>query len=63
LVAVYDVFGRAVREWRFGPTKQGELVVSWNGTDALGRLLPYGCYFARVEFGGDVATTKVFFVE
>jgi hypothetical protein len=33
--------------------------LTWDGTDALGRLLPRGVYFYRVEGGGQEASGKL----
>ncbi len=37
----------------------GRHVASWDGRDATGVLLRSGVYFGRLEFGGEVQTTKL----
>jgi len=48
-VAVYDVTGRRVRNWRSAsaPSALGVLAVEWDGTDRAGRRLPAGIYFVK----------------
>jgi DNA-binding beta-propeller fold protein YncE len=46
---IYDAGGRLVRHFDLGSSIQDpESVVSWDGRDSAGRLLPAGVYFIRV---------------
>jgi hypothetical protein len=46
---VHDVAGRLVRVLHDGPLPSGAAGVSWDGRDHLGREVPAGVYFVRVE--------------
>ena len=54
---VYDVSGRLVDVLVDGEIAQpGRNEVVWRGRDELGRQLPAGTYFYRLEAGGYVET-------
>ena len=55
-IAIHDVTGRLLRELR---PPEGARTVSWEGTDAAGRLLPAGVYFLRLDDVAGSATTRV----
>jgi hypothetical protein len=50
-LAVYDVLGRQVQSLIREVMPAGSRVVSWNGSDAGGRPVPPGIYFARLQAG------------
>jgi hypothetical protein len=50
-VAVYNVLGQKVRTLVSGERDAGEHIVSWDGTDRAGKVLPSGVYFCRIEAG------------
>jgi len=50
LLMIYDVAGRLVRQWDYETMRQSDCVV-WDGTDNVGRRLPSGIYFVRLEAG------------
>ncbi|MBD3337111.1 MAG: glucose dehydrogenase [Candidatus Eisenbacteria bacterium] len=50
-VAILDVAGRTVKRLRAIDGRDGALVLSWNGTDASGSLVPAGVYFVRAAAG------------
>ncbi len=56
-LAVYDISGRRVATLVDGRVGPGEHKVVWDGTDASGRAVASGVYFARLESGAarDVA--------
>jgi len=56
-LSVYDVNGRLVQ--RLGSNLAGSGCVSWNLTDASGRAVRAGTYFARLASGGGGAVTKL----
>jgi M6 family metalloprotease-like protein len=56
---VYDVAGRLVRTLVDGSLPAGPNTVSWNGTDASGRHLSSGVYFARLSTGGESVLSKM----
>jgi hypothetical protein len=58
-LAVYDPRGRLVRVLQHAPVPAESGYFMWDGTDAAGRRVASGMYFARLEWGGDRATTKV----
>jgi len=47
-VEVYDLNGRCLVGLRSSPGPAGDLLVEWDGRDALGRDLPPGVYLARL---------------
>lgn len=50
-LAIYDVRGRQVQSLVREVMPAGSRVVSWNGSDAGGRPVPPGIYFARLQAG------------
>lgn len=56
---VYDVAGRRVRELVKGRVKAGIHRLEWNRKSDMGRLLPSGVYFIRLEAEGRRAVRKV----
>ncbi len=48
-LSVYDLRGRLVRELARGRLPAGDHDVRWDGRDRLGRALPSGVYFYRLE--------------
>jgi len=47
---IYDAAGRLVRQWDYQTMRQSDCVV-WDGKDNVGRRLPSGIYFVRLEAG------------
>lgn len=58
-LAVYDVAGHVVRTLADGHLDAGEHSVDWDGRDSNGRALASGSYFARLEAGGSVRSTRM----
>ena len=61
-VGLYDVAGRLVVELRSGPLPAGVSRLRWKGTDATGRPVASGVYFARLSHEGRSETVKVLVV-
>lgn len=59
LLAIYDLRGRLVRTLAEGSIPAGNHEVTWTGTDALGRPVARGLYFAVLESGGERRVRKV----
>ena len=59
-VHIYDVTGRLVRSLSQPyPKKNGDIHFIWEGDDNLGRRVPSGVYFIRLEFDTHSKTYKV----
>ena len=58
-LAIYDVSGRRVASVVNQVLPSGWRTVEWDGRDALGRPVPSGTYFARLESGGQVRVGKI----
>ncbi len=58
-LAVVDVSGRLVRTLVDGRIEAGRHQLSWDGTDAAGRPVPSGIYFARFESAEGSRSHKV----
>jgi len=50
-VLLFDPSGRRVRELLSGAAVAGETILSWDGRDELGQLVPSGVYFYRLRTG------------
>lgn len=61
-VEVYDAAGHRVSVRDFPRAGAGHVVVSIDGHDSHGGLLPNGVYFARIEAGGSRVTRKLVLV-
>jgi hypothetical protein len=59
---IYSVSGRLVATVYDGHLPAGGETVVWNGVDATGRPIASGVYFARVESGSEVLTSKVVYI-
>ncbi len=62
-LALYDLTGRRVRDLVDGVLPVGSHELAWDRRDAVGRLVPPGVYFARLESGGETATHRVCVLE
>ena len=62
-LAIHDTRGRLVTVLSDEHLSAGEYTVSWNGTDAGGRRLGSGVYFARLVADGTAQTSKVVLVK
>ena len=58
-IALYDIAGRQVRSLVNGKVKAGNHTVSFDRRDDMGRLLPSGTYFIRMESEGYRAVRKL----
>jgi subtilisin family serine protease len=58
-VCVYDARGRLVAELAGGPIGRGRHTVTWDGSDATGRPVASGVYFARLQVDGRAKTGKI----
>jgi hypothetical protein len=56
MLSVSDVQGRVIRSFEIRPTATG---VEWDGTDAAGRRVDAGLYFARLVARDRVAMTRI----
>jgi hypothetical protein len=56
---IFDAAGRLVASLVEDQRPKGLHIARWNGTDARGRALPPGIYFARLASGDDVLVEKI----
>ncbi len=56
---LFDPTGRLVRTLESGERKPGRYVAVWDGTDAKGRSVATGLYFARLRAAGQQLTRKL----
>ena len=49
IITVHDLTGRAVRQLRELPGLGGDYRILWDGTDAVGDVVPPGLYICRIE--------------
>lgn len=61
-LSIHDANGRAVRVVADGVLAAGAHQLSWGGSDAAGRLVPTGVYFARLDTAGGTRSLKLFIV-
>ena len=57
-LAVYGVGGRLVRKLFAGRTAGETSVVTWNGRDDRGALVPAGVYFVALRLDGNPQRTE-----
>ena len=55
---IYDATGRMVRQWDYSTIGLSDHVI-WDGTDNMGRKLPQGVYFVKLESSRIKAIKKV----
>jgi hypothetical protein len=58
-LSVYDVAGRVVRTLESGSRGPGLHEVRWDGRNDAGLRVAAGTYFAALDAGGELATTKM----
>ena len=62
-LCIYDISGRLIKTlFRAQGIKSETKVISWDGRDDKGNLLPSGVYFIRLEAGGITKTEKVILI-
>jgi carboxypeptidase T len=57
-LAIYDLSGRLVRRLENGTLPAGRSILSWDGRDRAGRSSASGVYFARLQAGREVLTSR-----
>jgi PKD repeat protein len=60
---IYNILGQEVRALVSGVQASGAYLVTWDGTDAFGRLVSSGVYFSRLTAGPNVAVRKMVFTK
>jgi hypothetical protein len=55
---ICDASGREVKRWRSSQQSPGRHEIAWDGTDKLGRRLPGGIYFVRLQVGAGQTQTR-----
>lgn len=58
-LTLYDLTGRTVRQLIAAPLAAGLHRAVWDGASATGMPLPSGVYWARLEVGGAIRSTKL----
>jgi hypothetical protein len=58
-ISIFDVSGRLVRTLLDEPKDPGRHVVTWNGRDHSGSVVPSGVYFYQIDAGDYTATKKM----
>lgn len=61
-LSVYDLAGREVASLAQGRFAAGEHVITWEGTDRAGKLLPSGAYMYRLKTGSEALVRKLVLV-
>jgi hypothetical protein len=61
-LGIYDVAGQRVASLVKGVEAAGWHTAEWNATDARGRRLRAGVYYARIEAGGEMRAAKLVLV-
>jgi flagellar hook assembly protein FlgD len=61
-LSVFDLAGREVATLADGHFAAGEHVLSWNGHDKAGNLLPSGAYMYRLKSAGETQIQKLVFI-
>jgi hypothetical protein len=61
-LTIYDLAGRRVKTLLNGPQSAGLRIITWDGRDDRGRLLPMSLYLVRFEADGVVGARKVYLV-
>jgi glucuronoarabinoxylan endo-1,4-beta-xylanase len=60
-ITIYDILGRAVRNFNVGQQSIGLHRVLWNGRGELGERVASGVYFYRLDAGGESRVRKLIF--
>jgi hypothetical protein len=61
-LTIHDLLGRTVRTLAAGTLPAGEHRLVWDGTDAAGRPLASGVYFARLQTAGHLESRRLLLV-
>lgn len=61
-LAIYTLAGRQVTSLVSGAVSAGDHSIIWNGRDGVGRTMPSGTYFARLETGSMTRSQKVMLI-
>ena len=58
-IEIYNISGQKVLTLFEGSIPAGQHQITWNGTDARGRIVPTGVYLYRLKAGGFVSSRKM----
>jgi len=58
-LAIYNLLGQEVKQLASAQFAAGEQVVTWNGTNNDGAIVPSGVYFYRLKAGDSVENMKM----
>lgn len=58
-VDIYDVRGRLQFQLENGALPVGRHRIQWDGKDRMGRAVPPGVYFTKIQVGGEVSDQKI----
>jgi len=59
ILKLYDITGRTIRTLVDGPADAGKHIVSWDGTDDVGKPVPSGIYFYQLKSGENNGIKKL----
>jgi hypothetical protein len=62
-LAIYDILGRRVRTLIEGVTSHGVHEITWDGADDMGKVVPTGIYFYKLQAGTQSETKKLIFIQ
>ena len=62
-LAIYNILGKVVREYKTIYTEMGHHHVTWDGTDFYGMLVPTGVYFYRLQVGAQIAYRRMMMIK
>jgi len=60
---IYDGVGRLVKILISETHEPGYYTITWNGKNNLGKEVPNGIYFCRLEIGGGRTVEKLVFIK
>ncbi|MCK4303568.1 MAG: right-handed parallel beta-helix repeat-containing protein [Candidatus Eisenbacteria sp.] len=58
-VGIFDVLGREIRMLHEGTLGSGQHILSWDGCDNRGQLVPHGIYLARMQTPGSERMSRI----
>ena len=62
VVRIFNLLGQEIRALHHARVTPGRVLLSWDGRDGMGQVVPSGVYFCRLESAGKSVLSKLYYL-